>query len=67
MPLHDVKCSACGHIEEFFWLPTERPEQISCNKCGCERTDVLLGCPTINMGGRPVEKELERQAADGVF
>lgn len=67
MPLHDVKCSRCGRVEEFFWLPTERPTTLECGNCGSERMEILLGSPMIDMGGRPGERALEKAAADGVF
>jgi hypothetical protein len=67
MPLHDVKCSRCDHIQEEFWLPTDKPDTILCNICHSPRTKVLLGLSRIDMGGRLVEKQLERDASDGVF
>lgn len=67
MPLHDVKCLRCDHIQEAFWLPTDKPETILCDICDSSKTQVLLGSPRIDMGGRLVEKQLERDASDGVF
>tara|TARA_Y100000004_G_C8909104_1_gene410090 strand:+ start:589 stop:792 length:204 start_codon:yes stop_codon:yes gene_type:complete len=63
MPLHDVKCSRCGHIFEEFWLPTERPISISCHKCESLRTKVLPGAPKIGFGGNETERNLENQAS----
>jgi len=62
MPLHDVKCSKCGHIQESFWLPTEKPEKISCNNC--QSTKVLPGRARISFGGVQAERELESEAAE---
>lgn len=64
MPLHDVKCSKCGHIQESFWLPTEKPEKISCNNCQSLRTKVLPGRARISFGGVQAERELESEAAE---
>jgi Zn finger protein HypA/HybF involved in hydrogenase expression len=67
MPLHDVKCLKCDHIQEAFWLPTQKPNIILCEKCKSKETEVLLGSPRIDMGGSLVEKQLERDASDGIF
>ena len=69
MPLHDVKCSYCGHIEEIFYQPSDEPKDYICDQCGeFQNYKPLLGSPIIKMAGaRPVEKELEKSAADGLF
>jgi len=69
MPLHDVKCSKCVHTEEIFYQPGYRPTNYKCNKCGkLQEFKPLLSSPIIKMAGeRPIEKELERSAADGLF
>jgi predicted nucleic acid-binding Zn ribbon protein len=64
MPLHDVKCLKCDHINEVFWQPTEKPTKIKCELCGCADTSVLLGSPKIGFGGTKSEKNLEAQAAE---
>ena len=67
MPLHDVKCLKCDHIQEAFWLPNQKPKVILCEKCNYKKTKVLLGSPRIDMGGSLIEKRLERDASDGLF
>jgi len=67
MPLHDVKCLKCDHIHEAFWLPSQKPQVVLCEKCQCEETEILLGAPRIDMGKRPIEKQLEKDASDGLF
>jgi predicted nucleic acid-binding Zn ribbon protein len=69
MPLHDVKCSYCGHIEEIFYQPGDRPDQYVCNHCDkIQRFKPMLSTPIIKMAGeRPVETALEQSAADGLF
>ena len=69
MPLHDVKCSQCGHIEEIFFQPADRPNTVICNYCDkIQRFKPMLSSPIIKMAGeRPVEAELEKSAADGLF
>lgn len=68
MPLHDVKCPKCGHIREIFFQPTNRPNQVICPKCNItSKFKPLLGTPIINMNDRPVERQLERDAGDGIF
>ena len=69
MPLHDVKCSKCGHIEEFFYQPGSRPDQITCSKCNLiQDFKPLLSSPRIVMAGeRPIERQLEQDASNGVF
>ena len=66
MPLHDVKCSECGHIEEIFFLPADRPSSFSCIICAGE-SNIIPGSVIINMNNRPIEKQLERDAADGLI
>jgi len=69
MPLHDVKCSECDHIQEFFYQPGGRPSKYSCELCNkLQKFAPMLGSPRIVMSGeRPIEKELEKSAADGLF
>tara|TARA_R100001082_G_scaffold2428_1_gene2152 strand:+ start:6251 stop:6460 length:210 start_codon:yes stop_codon:yes gene_type:complete len=69
MPLHDVKCSKCGHIQEFLYQPGSKPKTYICNHCDkIQDFKPLLSPPRIVMAGtRPIEKELEKDAADGVF
>ena len=69
MPLHDVKCSQCGHIEEIFFQPGNRPNTVVCDKCDkCQKFKPILSPPIIKMAGeRPVEAALEQSAADGLF
>ena len=69
MPLHDVKCSKCGHIQEFFYQPGFRPSDYCCNNCDkIQDFKPLLSSPMIIMAdARPIEKELEKSAADGSF
>ena len=28
MPLHDVKCLNCGHVQEIFYLPGDKPDEV---------------------------------------
>ena len=69
MPLHDVKCSKCGHIQESLYQPGFKPETYICNSCDeVQDFKPLLSSPRIVMAGeRPIEKELEKSAADGLF
>ena len=69
MPLHDVKCLKCRHIEEIFYQPSQKPSKYKCNKCEkVQKFKPLLSSPIIKMAGeRPVERELEKSAADGLF
>ena len=69
MPLHDVKCSQCGHIEEIFFQPGNRPDTVICNNCDkIQKFKPILSSPIIKMAGeRPVEAALEQSAADGLF
>ena len=69
MPLHDVKCSKCGHIQELFFQPGNRPSTYSCDWCDrVQDFKPLLSSPRIVMAGeRPVEAELEKSASDGLF
>lgn len=67
MPLHDTKCSECGHIDEVFFQPANKPKSFNCSKCKSV-SKIMLGTPRINMGGsRPEEARLERAASDGLF
>ena len=69
MPLHDVKCSYCGHIEEIFFQPGNRPSTVICENCDyLQKFKPMLSTPIIKMAGeRPVETALEQSAADGLF
>ena len=69
MPLHDVKCSYCGHIEEILFQPGNRPNEYVCNYCDkIQRFKPMLSSSIIRMAGeRPVEEEVEKSAADGLF
>ena len=69
MPLHDVKCSRCGHVEEILYLPGDKPSTVVCNNCDHpQKFRALLSSPKIVMGGqRPVESEIEQAASDGLF
>ena len=62
MPLHDVKCLKCRHIEEIFYQPLQKPSNYKCNKCGkLQKFKPLLSSPIIKMAGeRQVEKNLEK-------
>lgn len=62
MPLHDVKCLKCGHIQEAFWQPTEKPSTIKCDKCYCVKTEVMPGKLIIGSEGYESESKLEKQA-----
>jgi predicted nucleic acid-binding Zn ribbon protein len=66
MPLHDIKCSKCGHIEEIFFQPSQKPSSFSCIRCNGD-SKIMLGTPRIDMQDRPIERRLEREAANGVF
>jgi hypothetical protein len=66
MPLHDTKCTSCGHTEEIFFQPAHRPKQIRCSQCN-RISKILPGKPLIDMQNRPIEKQLEREASDGLF
>jgi predicted nucleic acid-binding Zn ribbon protein len=69
MPLHDVKCSYCGHIEEIFFQPGNRPNTVICENCDyLQKFKPMLSSPIIKMAGeRPVEAALEQSASDGLF
>ncbi len=64
MPLHDVKCLRCGHIQEVFYLPNERPDEQKCNSCGSKQTRYLISPAAIKFGGNIWEKQIEQEAAD---
>ncbi len=51
MPLHDVKCLRCDHIQEVFYLVNEKPKVMKCEKCKSEKTKYLIGKPAIKFGG----------------
>jgi DNA-directed RNA polymerase subunit RPC12/RpoP len=69
MPLHDVKCSYCGHIEEILFQPGNRPNEYVCNYCDkIQRFKPMLSSSIIKIAGeRPVEAALEQSASDGLF
>lgn len=70
MPLHDVKCSECGHVQEIFFQPADEPETYECAICEVNnpyKYSVLPGKPIIDMQERTIEKRLERDAGDGLF
>jgi len=69
MPLHDVKCSECGHIEEILYQHPYRPYNYACDECKkVQRFRPLISSPRIVIGGtRQIEMELEKSAADGLF
>ncbi len=64
MPLHDVKCLRCDHIQEAFWLPNQKPNKILCEQCGSDNTKIIIGKPNINVINNKYEKQLESEAAD---
>ena len=64
MPLHDVKCLKCGHIDEAFWQPTEKPQTLLCNNCDSLEYEVIPGRSRIGFGGSETERKLEQQAAE---
>ncbi len=66
MPLHDIKCTSCGHTEEIFFQPAHKPKYTRCSKCS-SRSEILPGKPLIDMKSRPIEKQLEKEASDGLF
>ena len=69
MPLHDVKCSYCGHIEEILFQPGNRPKEYVCNYCDkIQRFKPMLSSSIIKIAGeRPVEAALEQSVSDGLF
>ena len=64
MPLHDVKCLRCDHIQEVFYFVNKKPKVTECEKCGSEETRYLIGKPAIKFGGDIWEKQMEQEAAD---
>jgi len=69
MPLHDVKCSKCDHIQEFFYQPGEKPSRYNCELCSkLQKFTPMISSPLIKIAGeRPIEKQLEQSASDGLF
>ena len=69
MPLHDVKCSQCDHIQELFFQPSDRPNTYVCNNCDyVQKFKPLIGSTLIKMAGeRPNESQLEKDASNGLF
>ena len=69
MPLHDVKCSQCDHIQELFYQPGERPTNYTCNYCDkTQDFKPMISASMIKMSGeRPIETQLEQSASDGLF
>ena len=64
MPLHDVKCLKCGHIQEVFFLPNEKPDEQICQRCNSNKTRYLISAASIKFGGDIWEKQIEQEAAD---
>ena len=64
MPLHDVKCLRCDHIQEVFYFVNEKPKVMKCEKCKSEKTKYLIGKPAIKFGGDIWEKQMEQEASD---
>ena len=64
MPLHDVKCLNCGHVQEIFYLPGDKPDEIRCNSCNSKNTKYVMSAPVINFGGDIWERQVEQEAAD---
>ncbi|MEW6426548.1 MAG: zinc ribbon domain-containing protein [Thermodesulfobacteriota bacterium] len=50
MPLHDFRCTACGH--EFEELVMGRDARVCCPRCGSDQVEKLMSTFAYRSGGK---------------
>ena len=52
MPMYDYRCKNCDEVfEELVFSSTEPDEDVTCPKCGQNKSERLLSAPMVSTGG----------------
>lgn len=45
MPIHEYRCTTCGHVTEIFHKKLEPEEDVVCPHCGSSELEKLISTP----------------------
>ena len=55
MPIHEYKCSDCGHVSELLVGIGRNSDDLVCASCGGSGLEQLMSAPAVSINGEPAD------------